>query len=99
MNSIREALRETVYDFLAEDERFYGKMDGTESITAVPERLINELETYINKVREEVLEEFITTLGNSYLGENKLDKTLALNDILKFYFKYSQSIKEQDKEK
>ena len=99
---IENKIRDTVYDFLAEDERFYGKQDGTESITKVPERLIKELSTLIKESNEETEGGWVDGFwkqwveGADSLGFDKYE-LLTLKNAIKFYEEYLSSIGKEDK--
>jgi hypothetical protein len=68
---IEDKIRQTIYDFLAEDERFYGKQDGTESITEIPERLIKELSTLTQESNKEAVRGFETLKSiDGFVGFN-----------------------------
>jgi hypothetical protein len=57
---IEDKINELVHDWLSEDEKFYGKMDGTESITKPIERFVQAL----TKLVEVEVQNFADWYGN-----------------------------------
>lgn len=99
-DKIEEDIRESIMDFLSEDERFYGKQDGTESITEVPERLIKEicqkLSTLIQEERKNAVRGFVDTIEWEKIDGVDDDDTIRGRNLVEQMETYLQSLDKGD---
>lgn len=102
VNSIREEIKALIDKHLV----FGGTSSTKEGNTTViqslfhfdSEEVLDELETYINKVREDTLKGFVESLpGKHRYFTTAFESGFTIAETMKLAKEYLQSIKEQDK--